>query len=695
MWWLIACLAEVDPVATVPPIAGDTAASPPVRPVNDTCLALDRPRGSAAIGIEQVFAEVDLLEPVQAVQAPGQPGRWYVVQRPGQIVVFDVADPGNASAFLDISDRVDSSFFEAGLLGLAFHRDYLENGEYFVAYDAPSTDGTAITARWSRFTSPDRAWDGGRDSEELLLSVGKPYLNHDGGAILWGLDDTLYMTLGDGGSAGDPMDHAQDPFSLMGKVLRIDPDGGDPYGIPPDNPFADGVGGAPEAWAYGLRNPWRMTEDRATGEIWLGDVGQGALEEVDRVEAGGNYGWDQKEGTACYEEPEPCDAGPYIDPLSEYGRSEGRSVVGGFVYRGAAIPALQGSYLFADFYTGNLWVLAWADDGKPVASIQGALGIFPSSFAEDLDGELYILDYVRGRMYRFVDAGGSVGGSFPAKLSQTGCFAGGFPAEGLIPYDVNVELWADGAEKRRWMALPNGTTIAIGAAGDLELPPGTVLAKEFSRDGARLETRLFMRHWDGSWSGQTYRWDEDQLDATWTQAGARVLTDDGGAWTYPSPGACMLCHGAGAGYSLGLELRQLDLGTQLDDWSAMGLLRGETHSLGAFSSIDGDASVEARARSYLHANCSFCHRPGGGTESAIDLRAEAFDMGICSVAPQFGDLGAAGAAIVTPGDPALSVLPLRMRAVGANRMPPLATEVVDEPAVAVIEAWIAAGAGCP
>jgi uncharacterized repeat protein (TIGR03806 family) len=694
MYFLVACDPEVDPTPSAAPIATDTAEARPLRPLNDTCLALDRPRGSAALAIEHVFPELDLAQPVQAVQAPGQSGRWYVVERAGRIVVFDEADLANASVFLDIDDQVDSTFFEAGLLGLAFHRDYADNGEYFVAYDTPSTDGTAITARWSRFTSPDRAWDGGKESEEVLLQVGKPFLNHDGGAILWGLDDTLYMTLGDGGSAGDPFDNAQDTYSLMGKVLRIDPDAGVPYGIPPDNPFADGVGGAPEVWAYGLRNPWRMSQDRLAGDIWLGDVGQATVEEVDRVEAGGNYGWDQKEGTTCYEEPEPCDGGPYIDPIAEYGRTEGRSVVGGFVYRGSAIPALQGSYLYADFYTGNLWVLGWDDAGKPVTSIQLAMGILPSSFAEDLDGELYVLDY-QGRMFKIVDAGGSVGGEFPAKLSETGCFAGGFPAAGLVPYEVNTELWSDGADKRRWLALPNGTTMAIGEAGDLELPPGAVLAKEFSRAGTKLETRLFMRHWDGTWSGQTYRWDEDQRDATWVQAGARVLADDGSAWTYPSPGECMLCHNASAGHSLGVELRQLDLGTQLDDWVQMGLLRGEIHAFGALSAIAGNDDVEARARSYLHANCSFCHRPDGGTESTMDLRAEALDLGVCAVAPQFGDLGAAGAAIVTPGDPALSVLALRMRAAGANRMPPLASEVIDEEAVAVIEAWIAGGAGCP
>lgn len=711
---LLAALLACGPVKVVLPETGDSASTddshvavetaesgddsadlPAVRPENGSCFAPDPPPTGYDVAFEEVYPNLDFRHAVQALQRPGDGSRWYVVEQDGEIWTWDAADAevADPELFLDITDRVDDSYTESGLLGMAFHPDFAENGQYFLSYTATGSGGSPFTSRISRFTSPDSETVGDEDSEEILLSIAQPYQNHDGGALLWGPDDYLYASYGDGGSAGDPKENAQDTTVLLGKILRIDPDGGSPYAIPADNPFADGADGAPEIYAWGMRNVWRMSFDRETGELWAGDVGQDRWEEVDRVALGGNYGWDDKEGSHCYEAASPCEGGGLIDPVVEYDHSVGKSVVGGYVYRGSAIPGLVGTYLFTDYYVQEVWGLVWEDDGTASYETVARTGATEASFAEDVDGEVYAMDY-NGTLRKLVPTADSEPSDFPELLSETGCFDGAEPGGALIPYDVISPLWSDGAEKSRWFALPDDTTIDVEGDGDLTFPPRSVLVKTFRFDDVPVETRLFVRQEDGDWAGYTYRWDEDGADATLVVGGGSVDLDTH-TWALPSSNQCLQCHSEAAGRSLGLELAQLQEGAQVDRFEEMGLFSAALPEVSPLSDPTGDGDLDARARSYLHANCSGCHRPDGPGRGDLDLRYTAAEMGVCYEAPEEGDLGIADAVVLAPGEPDRSILLERMRRLDAYRMPPLGSSVVDEDGTALIEAWISTLTACP
>jgi glucose/arabinose dehydrogenase len=325
-------------------------------------------------------------------------GRLFVIEKAGRIVVVRdgalLPDP-----FLAITGRVGSSGTEQGLLGLAFHPDYARNGFFYVNYTDVS--GNTVIARFQvSADDPDRADPG---SEKILLRVDQPFANHNGGGLAFGPDGYLYVGLGDGGSGGDPYGNGQNTGVLLGKMLRIDVDGGDPYAIPPDNPFAAG-GGRPEIWGIGLRNPWRFSFDRLTGDLYIADVGQNNWEEVDHVPAvtrsSGpqgllNFGWNALEATHPYEGPLP--AGPLTGPVAEYSHSNGRcSVTGGYVYRGNGLPEWQGVYLFADYCTGEvIGLIRTAEDSWTIQPLFYT-GANVTTFGQGEDGEIYLVDYGNG-----------------------------------------------------------------------------------------------------------------------------------------------------------------------------------------------------------------------------------------------------------------------------------------------------------
>jgi len=343
-----------------------------------------------------------LDRPLFVASAPGRSGL-FVVEQTGRI---RIAHDGRLlePPFLDLSADLDSSSGERGLLGLAFAPDYADSGRLFVAHTAP---GPAVVVRGFRASGdPDRA---DPRSARLVLSMADPAGNHNGGMIAFGPDGHLWIGTGDGGSAGDPWNNAQDTDSLLGKILRVDV-GRWPYGIPADNPFADGRRGRPEVWAYGLRNPWRFSFDRATGELWVADVGQYAWEEVsveDPRRGGGlNYGWKTMEGRHCFSPRKGCDPTGIHLPVHEYGHDQGCSVTGGYVYRGREIPGLVGRYLFSDYCSGRLWALRRTPEGVEVA-VLAETGRRVSSFGEDAAGEVYVVDHA-GAVLRLA-AGGSEG----------------------------------------------------------------------------------------------------------------------------------------------------------------------------------------------------------------------------------------------------------------------------------------------
>lgn len=647
------------------------------------------------------------------LQAPGDASRWFVLEKTGRVRSF-ANDPAAAtsSVFLDLSGVVNAAS-EGGLLGLAFAPDYDSSGVAYLSYTRTPVGG-GMESVIARFRSTDGGLTLDPATEEVLLTIDQPYNNHNGGGVMFGPDGYLYIAIGDGGSGGDPLNNAQTTTNLLGAFLRIEVAATGDYTIPPDNPFAgnprcdSGVGAAdcPELFAWGLRNPWRFSIDRGSGRLWAGDVGQGAFEEINIIERGGNYGWRFREGFACYNPSTGCPSAGLTDPVLDYPHSEGRSVTGGYVYRGTALPEFRGRYLFGDFVTGRLWVLDSDAAGDYTKSLLAETGRSISSFGEAEDGTLFIVDY-GGGLYELQPAGGGSGDTIPERLSETGCVDPADPtqpAAGLIPYRPNAPFWSDGAVKDRWLALPDANFVAVETDGDFAFPPGSVLMKSFRRQGRLIETRLFMRHPDGIWAGYTYAWNDAQTDATRVTGGA-VNDIDGAPWLFPSEVECMQCHTAAAGRSLGLEVAQLNgdleypqtgrTANQLLTLDSIDLLApalgADPANLPALPDPFGTADLESRARAYLHTNCAGCHRPGGPTPSAMDLR---FDValsatGTCNLPGTTGsDLGVADARLLSPGDPGRSLVWLRMGRRDVHAMPPIGSLEVDADGVALISAWI-------
>jgi glucose/arabinose dehydrogenase len=333
--------------------------------------------------------------------APASDSRLFIVEQPGRIRIIE---NGNllSTPFLDLNGQI-SSGGERGLLGLAFHPSYDSNGYFFVYFTAPNGDITI--KRYTVSASPNVA-DAG--SGHLILTVDHASRsNHNGGMLAFGTDGKLYIGTGDGGGGGDPDQNGQDPATLLGKLLRLDVDAADPYAIPSDNPFVGVAGAREEVWAIGLRNPWRWAFDRTAGDLYIADVGQSAWEEVDVVPAataGANYGWNVMEGLHCYAPSSGCNQSGITLPVLEYGHAEGCSITGGFVYRGAAMPSLQGTYFYADYCNGWVRSFRYANGAatEPQAWGFGNIGNI-LSFGQDAGGELYILS-ASGTVYRIVPA---------------------------------------------------------------------------------------------------------------------------------------------------------------------------------------------------------------------------------------------------------------------------------------------------
>ena len=721
------------PTATATPDSSlcDAAPAPyglTSRPSNATCRLDGTPDEFPSLELERAFPSLGFERPVQLTYAPDGGDRIFVVEQTGRIKVFQNSDATTTTTvFLNVSGLLPPCCDEQGLLGLAFHPDYATNGFFYVFYSAP-TPRRSVIARYRVSADPNVA---DAASGQVIFEVERPYANHNGGQLVFGPDGMLYASLGDGGDQWDPGNRAQSLGTTLGKILRIDVDETDPglaYAIPSDNPFV-GVGGARgEIWAYGLRNPWRMSFDRLTHALFAGDVGQGTREEIDLIQRGGNYGWKKVEGDVCFDTQQACSSGDLVAPLAVYGRADGCAVVGGFVYRGTRLPELYGAYVYGDYCSGNLWALRWDGETADVQPLTAShLSIF--GFGEDRDGEVYVLNGY-GTIHRFRRPSGAAIGTFPRTLSATGCYADlgtRAPAPGLIPYDVQSPLWSDGAGKRRFLALPDGGAIGHTTDGAWTMPEGAILVKEFSLELERgnpasarmLETRFLVRGADG-WDGYTYRWNDEQTEAHLLDGAASAtfaVTDPASPGApvththyFPSRSDCRGCHTTAAGGTLGMQTAQLnrdfDFGgvtdNQLRAFEHIGLFGGCLPARPATLPSLADpaatsATLAARARSYLHANCAHCHRPNGTAPTLIDLRAETpfAATNLCDVAPEAGDLGVSDARLVRPGEPEQSILWLRLAMRGSAQMPPLASHVVDPLGSEVVADWIASLAGCP
>ena len=382
-------------------IAGCATAAPAQTPVEPSAAEGPGAPGLESLNLERVLAVYDAQAPTNMVF--GTNGEFLVSEQAGRVWYFRqehlTAQDIFAHELIDLRGQISSRSSEEGLLGLALDPN---DGRHLYVYYSTSNPRRSVV---SRFDYHPLNQEIERDSELIILEIGQPYPNHNGGQIAFGPDGYLYIGLGDGGAAGDPLGSGQDTSTLLGSILRIDVSNataGQPYAIPPGNPFAEG-GGRPEIWAYGLRNPWRFSFDRETGELWTGDVGQNEWEEIDIVVRGGNYGWNILEGNHCFRPRDNCDREGAIPPVWEYSLDGAPcSVIGGYVYRGEAIPWLRGAYVYGDFCSGKVYGLRYENgqvtEHKELADTSHRI----TSFAQDNAGELYLLSQSAG-IYRLVE----------------------------------------------------------------------------------------------------------------------------------------------------------------------------------------------------------------------------------------------------------------------------------------------------
>lgn len=690
------------------------------RPGNTSCIAPTRPiTGSAVQFIDAFPSAPDLSLPTKLLFEPVTDGRWFVLQKSGEIVTLDPANPAVTSEYLDLNDgRSVRTNSEGGLLGMAFHPDYPQTPEIFVSYTIDHT-GPSMRSVISRLQLDNIDSPGPGTVEQVILEVDQDFDNHNGGDIAFGPDGLLYVGFGDGGSGNDPLARSQDNTRLLGAMLRLDVAGtGAGYTIPVDNPFAGNAqcgpsgnaNNCPEIYAWGLRNPWRWAFDSSNGELWLADVGQSAREEVNIVSLGGNYGWRCREGSQSTANAADCDLNQLIDPVTEYGRDEGRSITGGQVYRGDDIPDLFGLYVYGDFASGNFWVARPDGQGGYTNESIAATPYGPTAMAIGPDDELYMVEISgtgTSRIRRMALTSGMSSDSIPDRLIDTGCVEDQSPtsvSNGLIPYDLNARFWSDGADKDRHIGLPDGQTVTIQPEGDFEFPNGTVIVKNFRLGGRLIETRHLMRHPDGVWAGYTYEWNAAQTEATRVRGG-KVVEIQGQEWIYPSEAQCMQCHTAAAGFALGPEIAQLNREFQYPQTARNANQLATLEHINVFSAPlpddvaqldrlaepeDTSNNLGDRARAYLHTNCAGCHQPNGPSPSDLDLRysISLAQTNACDRAPQGADLGVIDARLIAPGDSASSLVATRMARRDVHGMPPVGSNVIDSEGVTLVSQWI-------
>ena len=718
---LAACASDPDTADTTGDVAADTAAEVEVLDTEDTvdttgdttpspfvyptaCDVGQAVRPVPEVRLVDAFPTLDFDLPIVMGHANDGSKRLFVGERAGRIKTIRPgvggANPTMKTA-LDIAAKVYPNF-ECGFLGLALHPDHATKKTLYTNYCVRRSNQTfSVVSEWTMSAADPDIVDPA--SERILLEVRQPFDNHNGGALAFGKDGHLYIAFGDGGGGNDPVNAGQDKQQLLGKILRIDVDDRGtaqrPYGIPSDNPFADGVGGRAEIYALGMRNPWRMSFDRQTGEFWVADVGQDAWEEVNLVENGKNYGWKIMEASVCRPGGgNNCDTTGLELPVIEYGRSLGRSITGGYVYRGSKVPSLSGAYVFADYVTRAVFTWRKGDPKVLTKTFMTSPGSV-ASFGEDEDGELYLLELESSTIRKFEEGLGTPTTPPPSRLSQTGCFtdlAAMTPAEGILPYSPEWPFWSDGADKYRWVVLPNGGKVDPTPARDgaWRFPVGTVYIKHFELEAVggkkKLETRFLIQEELGV-RGFTYRWNAAQNDADLLDTAQRMdVTTSAGAfaWHFPSPTECTTCH-RGRGV-LGLDGYQLD--EERAAWQGFGLLTAPVPSDVLHPKPTSAAPTADKARAWMHVNCAYCHDGGGPSGTPLDLSRDTplADMRACD---EVAVRGAAGitpeneARLIKPGASSRSVVVARSQRRDNLMMPPLATSIVD-PQLQLVRDWI-------
>ncbi len=674
--------------------------------------------------VEKVFAKLAWKSPIYLAEEPGTDRLWVVLGGGGGdevsrvLRIRDDPEVAESEVLLELPRRL--------IYSVCFHPNFAANGLVYVFSNGPR-DGQDKMNRIARYVV-GRQPPGKIDpaSEELVIEWKSG--GHDGGDMAFGADGKFYITTGDGTSDSDGWDSGQTLDDLLGSVLRIDVDrrdGGRPYGVPPDNPFVDRPGARPEIWAYGLRNPWRMSSDPKTGQLWVGNNGQDLWETAHLVRPGENYGWSVTEGSHPFYPGRKRGPTPIVPPTIEHSHAEFRSLTGGVVYHGNSLPDLEGTYVYGDYSSGRIWGMK--HDGRRVIwhreIADTALQI--SAFRVGRRGDLLIADH-GGGLYRLVPTPvQQQAGPFPTLLSRTGLFASTGKNQvdpGLIPYSVVAPGWNDGALAERFMAVPGAAKVGFDPVRGWTFPDGSALVQTLSIERepgraasrSRVETRILLRQ-QGEWAGYSYRWDADQADARLVEKGgedaAPTVDGPGGAggkghpkWRFPGRAECMACHSRAVGFTLGatgLQMnREHDYGGARDDQfrtlEHIGLFTGPLSKApqGLDRLVDpGDATqgLEPRARAYLHVNCSSCHVEAGGGNAKMELALPTSreKMNLIGARPQHDTFGLSNAMLVAPGEPGRSVLLHRLSRRGRGQMPPLVSNRVDEGAVRLMGEWIA------
>ena len=735
------------------PLASGIDQATPVAPyVNGNFPTTSPSEGNGDWQVTNAFPNLSFSKPIFLAEEP-ESGRLFIGEHQGRI--YSIPNERETTDKRLVLDIRNVTWFnqESGLLSFAFHPRYgIDSNYLYVFYQYR---GNLNYSRLSRFTISSNTGQAVPGSEQVLIQLYDRASNHNAGMIFFGLDGFLYISTGDEGGGNNTYDNSQSITNRhLGGVLRIDVDR-DPnrshpirrqpallrnddnsftanYYIPNDNPWIDEGGSVlEEFYALGLRNPHRMSQDPVTGEIWLADVGQGKREEVDIIIKGGNYQWGYKEGflNGPQSRPSPL-IGTDEDPIHDYDRGDGKSVTGGYVYRGNRLPSLQGAYLFGDYASRRLWALRTNPDNTYSREQLMTLPFALSSFGVDNAGELYLLNFGGGTIEILSRQSGNPT-DFPNLLSETGVFENLsplVPRDFCIPYDLNVPFWSDGTEKKRWLILPNDgqhdspeEQIQYSESGDWMFPSGTVLVKHFElaldsqtpTQAQKIETRFIVFGENNSFYGVTYRWNEAQTEATLlldgrrdtftlqTAAGPRSLS-----WSYPSPAECLTCHNTATGGALGIQTGQLNRdyqypttnrsANQLTTLVHLNILSPapDTNSLNQLSfappSHASSYSLEQRARAYLDINCGSCHRSGSTIQARFDARMEESleNQGLL-YGDVIKDLNIPGARVITPGDPNTSLLYLRMKSVHEEiSMPQIGKNEVDSVGVELISSWI-------